>query len=123
VRFTACGALVMSQPTEGEIMQPLRLRIDRIVDCGTIVSLIGTDTENNRPVTVHIDHRPFAAFWQAWHDAGSPQPIEYQAGRLMLHLDLLPIEGGGEVLMIERDKPTVVTANDDRELPLREVEP
>jgi hypothetical protein len=41
----------------------------------------------------------------------------------MLHLDLRPIEGGGEVLLIERNRSTAPTANDDRELPLREVEP
>jgi hypothetical protein len=102
-------------------MQPLRLRIDRIVDCGTIVSLIGTDTENNRPVTVHIDHRPFAAFCQVWRDAGIASPIEYQADRLLLHLDMRPIGDGDAVRLIERDQ-SEAAVNDHRELPVREVE-
>ena len=46
-------------------MQPLRIRIDRIVDFGTVVSLVGVDTETAMPVTIHVDHRPFAAFWKA----------------------------------------------------------
>ena len=47
-------------------MQPLRIRIDRIIDFGTVVSLVGVDTTTDLPVTTHVDHRPFAAFWQAW---------------------------------------------------------
>jgi hypothetical protein len=67
----------------GGLMQPLRIRIDRIVDFGTVVSLVGVDTETAMPVTIHVDHRPFATFWQAWRDAGFPQPIEYEADRLI----------------------------------------
>src|SRR3984893_15925032 len=52
--------------------------------------LVGIDLETARPVTVHVDHRPFAEFWQAWHDAGFPQPIEYDAEGCMLSLDLSP---------------------------------
>ena len=51
-------------------MKPLRVRIARIVDFGTVVSLIGVDTETAKPVTIHVDHRPFAAFWEAWRAAG-----------------------------------------------------
>jgi hypothetical protein len=58
-------------------MKPLRIRIDRIVDFGTIVSLVGMDTSTDLPVTIHVDHRPFAAFWNAWWQAGLPQPVEY----------------------------------------------
>ena len=32
-------------------MQPLRIRIDRIVDFGTIVSLVGFDIDTRKPVT------------------------------------------------------------------------
>ena len=53
-------------------MKPLRIRIDRIVDFGTIVSLIGADIDSAKPVTIHVDHRPFAAFWEAWREAGFP---------------------------------------------------
>ena len=73
-------------------MQPLRIRIDRIVDFGTVVSLVGIDTKTAEPVTIHVDHRPFAAFWKAWWEAGFPQPVEYEADRLMLHLDMLPAD-------------------------------
>jgi hypothetical protein len=41
-------------------MQPMRMRVDRVIDFGTIVSLVGIDLETARPVTVHVDHRPFA---------------------------------------------------------------
>ena len=47
-------------------MQPLRLRIDRIVDFGTVVSLVGIDTKAAMPVTIHVDHRPFSSFSEAW---------------------------------------------------------
>ena len=71
-------------------MQPMRMHVDRVIDFGTIVSLVGVDLETARPVTVHVDHRPFAEFWQAWHDAGFPQPIEYDADGCTLSLDLSP---------------------------------
>jgi hypothetical protein len=71
-------------------MQPLRIRVERVVDFGTIVSLVGVDTETQQRVTVHVDHRPFEAFWQAWREAGFPQPIEYDAERLTLRLDMVP---------------------------------
>jgi hypothetical protein len=71
-------------------MTPIRLRIDRIVDFGTIVSLVGCDSETGEPVTVHVDHRPFKAFWDAWQQEGFPQPVEYDAERLILRLDVMP---------------------------------
>jgi len=77
--------------------------IDRIVDFGTVVSLVGVDIETAKSVTVHVDHRPFAAFWEAWRAAGFAQPIEYAADRLTLHLDMEPADDGDEVLLIERD--------------------
>ena len=95
-------------------MQPLRIRIDRIVDFGTVVSLVGIDTETALPVTIHVDHRPFAAFWKAWWEAGFPQPVEYAADRLMLHLDMLPADDAEEVRLIESDGPGAGTTNNDR---------
>jgi hypothetical protein len=102
-------------------MQPLRIRIDRIVDFGTVVSLVGVDTETAMPVTIHVDHRPFAAFWQAWWEAGLPQPVEYDADRLMLHLDMLPADDADEVQLIERDSSGVAAVTDDRR-PVQEIE-
>ena len=92
-------------------MKPLRIRIDRIVDFGTIVSLVGIDAETAKPVTIHVDHRPFAAFWEAWREAGFPQPIEYEADRLMLHLDMLPADDADEVQLVELDSPSVPPAS------------
>jgi hypothetical protein len=84
-------------------MQSLRIRIDRIVDFGTVVSLVGIDTETAMAVTIHVDHRPFASFWQAARDAGLPPPIEYEADRLMLHLDMLPADKAERVQLAEID--------------------
>ena len=100
-------------------MKPLRIRIDRIVDFGTIVSLIGVDTETARPVTVHVDRRPFTSFWEVWREAGFPQPIEYAADRLLLHLNLLPDDDAGEVHLTECDGADAhsVASGDRRSLP------
>ena len=67
-------------------MKPFLISVSRLIDFGTIVSLVGTDVETGDPITVHVDHRPFAAFWAAWQDAGLPQPIEYDADKLTLSL-------------------------------------
>jgi hypothetical protein len=69
-------------------MQPIRIRVDRVIDFGTIVSLVGVELETAQPISVHIDHRPFVEFWQAWHDVGFPQPIEYDAQGCTLRLEL-----------------------------------
>jgi hypothetical protein len=96
-------------------MQPLRIRIDRIADFGTVVSLVGVDTETAMAVTIHIDHRPFSSFWQAWRDAGLPQPIEYEADRLMLHLDMIPAEHGENVRLVELDGAGAATPSRDQQ--------
>ena len=67
-------------------MKPFRIRVDRVIDFGTIMSLIGTDAETGKPVTVHVDYRPFDVVWAAWRDAGSKQTIEYAADGLTLSL-------------------------------------
>ena len=103
-------------------MRPMRVRIDRIVDFGTIVSLIGADLDSAKPVTIHVDHRPFAAFWEAWREAGFPQPIEYAADRLLLSLDMMPVDDDGEVRLTECAGTSVATANDDHQL-TPEIEP
>jgi hypothetical protein len=95
-------------------MQPLRIRIDRVVDFGTVISLVGIDTETAMPVAIHVDHRPFAAFWKAWWEAGLPQPVEYAADRLMLHLDMMPAEDADEVSLIEADNSGAAIASEDR---------
>lgn len=101
-------------------MTPLTIRIDRIIDYGTIVSLVGVDSETDKPVTLHIDHRPFASFWEAWREAGFPQPIEYAADRLLLYVDMLPDEDAEEVLV---ECASADAANTNDPLPVREIEP
>ena len=73
-------------------MDPIRIRVSRIIDFGTIVSIVGDDITSKRPVTIHVDHRPFQSFWETWKSAGQPQPIEFDADRLTLNLDLEPDE-------------------------------
>jgi hypothetical protein len=102
-------------------MKPLRIRIDRIVDFGTVVSLVGVDADTNAPVTIHVDHRPFAAFWQAWWEAGLPQPVEYDADRLLLHLDMLPADDANQVQLIERDSSGAPAVTDSQP-PVQETE-
>jgi hypothetical protein len=67
------------------------------------------------PVTIHVDHRPFAAFWTAWWEAGLPQPIEYDADRLMLHLDMMPDDDADEVRLVELDGAGATTSSNDRQ--------
>jgi hypothetical protein len=102
-------------------MQPLRIRIDRIVDFGTVVSLVGIDTETAMAVTIHVDHRPFASFWQVARDAGSPPPIEYEADRLMLHLDMLPAGNAKGLQLAEIACSGATTRSADRH-PVRETD-
>jgi len=73
-------------------MEPIQIRVTRIIDFGTIVSIVGFDAATNRPVMVHVDHRPFQDIWDAWKAANFPQPIEFDADRLTLNLNLDPSE-------------------------------
>ena len=82
-------------------MKPVRMRVDRIVDFGTVVSLVGIETETDRPVSIHVDYRPFAVFRKAVQTAGAPAPIEYDADQLLLHLDMLPCDGADGVRLVE----------------------
>lgn len=84
-------------------MKPLRIRIDRIVDFGKVVCLVGIDTATLMAVTIHVDHRPFAAVRKALREAGLPRPIEYEASRLLLHLDLVPDQDADQVNLIQLD--------------------
>ena len=71
-------------------MEPIRIRVTRILDFGTIVSIVGIDAESNEAVVVHVDHRPFQAIWDAWNAANFPQPITFDAERLTLSLGIEP---------------------------------
>jgi hypothetical protein len=102
-------------------MQPLRIRIDRVVDFGTVVSLVGVDAETAEPVAIHIDYRAFAAFWATWREMGSLPPVEYTAERLILQLDMQPVEGADSARLIEADVSSM-TPTTDQPLPVQEVE-
>ena len=69
-------------------MEPIRIRVSRIMDFGTIVSIIGTDLSSNKPVMVHVDHRPFQAIWDTWKHANFPQPVAFDAERMTLNLEV-----------------------------------
>src|SRR5437763_16896150 len=95
-------------------MQPLRIRIHRIVDFGTVVSLVGMDTKAAMPVTIHVDHRPFSSLSEAWRESGLAQPIEYESDRLMLHLDMLPTDEAGEVRLLGLNGAGEATESSDQ---------
>ncbi|MGH6890211.1 MAG: hypothetical protein ACREHF_13620 [Rhizomicrobium sp.] len=82
-------------------MEPVRIAVSRIIDFGTIVSIVGVDISSQESVVVHLDHRPFAAVWEAWRAAGFPEPIEFDAEALTLRLDVDDDQGGDRVLQAE----------------------
>jgi hypothetical protein len=73
-------------------MHAMRIRVDRVVDFGTSVSLIGIESDTEQPIAVHLDYRPLAACSLAQHEAESSLLIEYDARGLTLTLDLAPTE-------------------------------
>ena len=86
-------------------MQPLRIRITRIVDFGLVVSLVGIDVETGMPVAIHVDHRPFAEIRKALREADLPSPVEYEAERLLLHhLEMRPADARGSAF-VEQNGP------------------
>jgi len=71
-------------------MEPIRIRVSRIVDFGPIVSIVGLDIASHKSVVVHVDHRPCQTIWDTWHAAGFQQPITFDARHLTLDLSLDP---------------------------------
>ena len=71
-------------------MSPIKVRVTKIMDFGTVVSIIGVDTESQRSVVIHVDHRPFQAIWNAWRKEGFPQPVAFDAHKLTLNLAIDP---------------------------------
>ena len=102
-------------------MQPLRIRVERILESATVVSLVGIDRETGMPVTIHVDHRPFSAVRDLLHDPGATL-IEYEADRLMLCLDLVPVCKAGSTGLLERCR-SADRANADADLrPVQELD-
>jgi hypothetical protein len=85
-------------------LQPLRIRIDQIADFGLVVSLVGVDIQTGMPVTIHVDHRPFAEVYRKLQQSGLPDRIEYAADRLMLHLDMRPEVDAGTAELLELNR-------------------
>ena len=79
-------------------MEPVRLRVKRIIDFGSTVSIVGIDLASNEPVMVHVDHRPFEAVFANEGARGQSKPISFDADGLTLSLDIGPedIDGDGE---------------------------
>jgi hypothetical protein len=75
-------------------MDQVRMRVTRIIDFGTIVSIVGTDLDTHKSLVVHVDHRPFQSIWENWKAAGFPQPITFNADKLTLSLDITRNEDG-----------------------------
>ena len=71
----------------------LRMRVQRVLDFGLLVSVIGTDAESGKPVTVYVDYRPFQPFCQLWQAGGYPAPSVLDAAQVTLSLNL---STGGE---------------------------
>ena len=98
-------------------MEPFRIRIERIIDFGPVVSLVGTDLESDVVVSVHIDHRPLPVVENAFRDAGLAPVIEYEAHRLVLHVRPLPTANTNRLQLLELGgmRPGA-SSNDDQTL-------
>ena len=96
-------------------MKPFRIQVNRLIDFGAIVTLIGVDAETSKPVTVHVDYRPFDVVWAAWRDIGSKQPIEYAADGLTLSLGVAADDQNDLPLVGETQPRNPSSANRFRE--------
>ena len=68
-------------------MDSIRIRVDQIFDFTNIVTVIGTDLGSNRPLAIHVDHKPFQTLWELWRLVDLPQPVAFDGDRLILALD------------------------------------
>ena len=75
-------------------MNAIRVRVTRIIDFGAIVSVVGIDLASNQPVMVHVDHRPFQMIWNTWKAANFPEPLQFDAERLTLNVEMDTDESG-----------------------------
>jgi|SRR5579863_1926588 len=96
-------------------MPPLRFRVYRIVDFGSIVSLICGDPDAGTGVTIHIESEPLKSnlLSKVRHQRGCGRPVQYAADRLMLHLDMVPADDGDGVELIELAGSDAATSRGD----------
>lgn len=71
-------------------MEPIRVRVKRIIDFGRTVSIVGTDLASNEPVMVHIEHRSFEAEFAKQPATDCGPPVSFEAEGLMLSLEICP---------------------------------
>jgi len=69
-------------------MDPVRVRVNRIIDFGRTVSIVGIDLTSNEPVMVHVDHRPFDTVFASQTFADQNKPTVFEAGSLTLCIDV-----------------------------------
>ena len=75
-------------------MDPIRIRVSRIIDFGKVVSVLGVELETDKIVVVHIDHRPLQTILESWKAPEFSQPLSFDADQLMLSLQMAPDESG-----------------------------
>lgn len=75
-------------------MDPIRIRVARIIDFGKVVSVLGVDVETDKIVVVHIDHRPLDTILDGWKAPDFAQPLSFDADQLTLSLNMAPDAGG-----------------------------
>jgi hypothetical protein len=82
-------------------MDPVKMRIDRIMDFGPIVSIVGTELASNQRVVIHVDYRPIEAICDTWRSAGLRDEAAFEADQLMLNLEIDheqgPLGGGSNL--------------------------
>ena len=96
-------------------MKPFCIKVNRLIDFGAIVTLIGVDAEASKPVTIHVDYRPFDVVWAPWRDIGSKQPIEYAAEGLTLALGVAGDDQNDPPLVAVTQPPDPSSPNRFRE--------
>ena len=77
-------------------MDPVRVRVQHIIDFGSTVSIVGIDLASNEPVMVHIDHRPFESVFADQGSSSKSKPVRLEADGLMLSLDIAPEDDNGD---------------------------
>lgn len=81
-------------------MEPIKIRIRRVVDFGEITSFVGTEVGTEKSVVIHIDYQPVSALWNVWR-ATREQPMEFKAESVTLNLEFdCDDEGDGERLSV-----------------------
>ena len=67
-------------------MNPVRMRIQQIMDFGAMVSISGIDLELNRPVVIHIDYRPVERVSELWRSVSEAASDVFEADGLLLEV-------------------------------------